>query len=73
MSIPSGLADEDGLPTGIQVLAPAMKDERLYTVGAALEQALLERWGAPILSKAPELAGRAGAGPCRREGSLRWP
>jgi aspartyl-tRNA(Asn)/glutamyl-tRNA(Gln) amidotransferase subunit A len=62
MSIPSGLADEDGLPTGIQVLAPATKDERLYTVGAALEQALLDRWGAPILSKAPELAGRAGAG-----------
>ena len=62
MSIPSGLADEDGLPTGIQVLAPATKDERLYTVGAALEQALLERWGAPILSKAPELAGGAGAG-----------
>ena len=23
MSIPSGLADEDGLPTGIQILAPA--------------------------------------------------
>ncbi|GAA6524683.1 Asp-tRNA(Asn)/Glu-tRNA(Gln) amidotransferase subunit GatA [Intrasporangium sp. DVR] len=56
MSIPSGLADEDGLPTGIQILAPATKDERLYTVGAALEQALLERWGAPILSRAPELA-----------------
>ncbi|HEY9496843.1 MAG TPA: Asp-tRNA(Asn)/Glu-tRNA(Gln) amidotransferase subunit GatA [Intrasporangium sp.] len=62
MSIPSGLADEDGLPTGIQVLAPATKDERLYTVGAVLEQVLLERWGAPILSKAPELAGSAGAG-----------
>lgn len=56
MSIPSGLAEEDGLPTGIQILAPAMKDERLYAVGAALEQALLERWGAPILSKAPDLA-----------------
>jgi len=56
MSIPSGLAEEDGLPTGIQILAPAMKDERLYSVGAALEQALLERWGAPILSKAPDLA-----------------
>jgi aspartyl-tRNA(Asn)/glutamyl-tRNA(Gln) amidotransferase subunit A len=62
MSIPSGLADEDGLPTGIQVLAPATKDERLYTVGAVLEQVLLERWGAPILSKASELAGSAGAG-----------
>ncbi|MDC5698856.1 Asp-tRNA(Asn)/Glu-tRNA(Gln) amidotransferase subunit GatA [Intrasporangium calvum] len=55
MSVPSGVADEDGLPTGIQILAPATKDERLYSVGAALEQALLERWGAPILSRAPEL------------------
>ena len=52
---PSGLADEDGLPVGIQILAPAMADERLYTVGAALERALLEKWGAPILSHAPEL------------------
>jgi len=61
MSLPSGVADEDGLPTGIQILAPATKDERLYTVGAALEAALLERWGAPILSKAPELAAGAAA------------
>jgi aspartyl-tRNA(Asn)/glutamyl-tRNA(Gln) amidotransferase subunit A len=59
MSLPSGIADEDGLPTGIQILAPATKDERLYTVGAALETALLERWGAPILSKAPDLAADA--------------
>ncbi|MDQ6714825.1 MAG: amidase family protein, partial [Actinomycetota bacterium] len=56
MSLPSGLADEDGLPTGIQVLAPATKDERLYSVGAALETALLDRWGGPLLDGAPELA-----------------
>ncbi|MDN5790487.1 MAG: Asp-tRNA(Asn)/Glu-tRNA(Gln) amidotransferase subunit GatA [Micrococcales bacterium] len=56
MSLPSGLADEDGLPAGIQILAPAMRDERLYTVGAALERALIDTWGAPILSRAPELA-----------------
>nr|WP_206070377.1 Asp-tRNA(Asn)/Glu-tRNA(Gln) amidotransferase subunit GatA [Knoellia sp. DB2414S] len=55
MSLPSGLADEDGLPTGIQVLAPATKDERLYGVGAALEAMLLEKWGGPLLAKAPEL------------------
>jgi aspartyl-tRNA(Asn)/glutamyl-tRNA(Gln) amidotransferase subunit A len=59
MSLPSGLAEEDGLPTGIQILAPATKDERLYTVGAALERALLDKWGAPILTRAPELAGAA--------------
>jgi aspartyl-tRNA(Asn)/glutamyl-tRNA(Gln) amidotransferase subunit A len=56
MSIPSGLADEDGLPAGIQVLAPAGRDERLYGVGAALERMLVERWGGPLLAKAPELA-----------------
>ena len=55
MSLPSGLAPEDGLPTGIQILAPATKDERLYGVGAALEAALTQRWGGPLLAKAPEL------------------
>ncbi|MFZ5846653.1 MAG: Asp-tRNA(Asn)/Glu-tRNA(Gln) amidotransferase subunit GatA [Actinomycetota bacterium] len=57
MSLPSGLADEDGLPTGFQVLAPAMADDRLYRVGAALEAALLDKWGGPLLDKAPALAG----------------
>ncbi len=55
MSLPAGLADEDGLPVGVQLLAPATQDHRLYAVGAALEQLLLDRWGGPLLSKAPEL------------------
>ncbi|MEP6631973.1 MAG: Asp-tRNA(Asn)/Glu-tRNA(Gln) amidotransferase subunit GatA [Lapillicoccus sp.] len=59
MSIPSGLADEDGLPTGIQILAPATADDRLYAVGAALERALLERWGGPLLDRAPSLTQEA--------------
>ena len=42
MSVPSGLADEDGLPAGFQILAPALADDRVYRVGAALE-ALLHR------------------------------
>jgi aspartyl-tRNA(Asn)/glutamyl-tRNA(Gln) amidotransferase subunit A len=58
MSLPSGLADEDGLPTGIQVLAPATRDERLYGVGAALERMLLEKWGGPLLGRAPELSAK---------------
>ena len=57
MSLPSGLADEDNLPAGFQIMAPAMEDQRLYNVGAALEAALLSKWGAPILSKAPSLGG----------------
>jgi aspartyl-tRNA(Asn)/glutamyl-tRNA(Gln) amidotransferase subunit A len=56
ISLPSGLADEDGLPTGFQILAPAMADDRLYRVGAALEAALLDRWGGPLLDQAPALA-----------------
>jgi aspartyl-tRNA(Asn)/glutamyl-tRNA(Gln) amidotransferase subunit A len=55
MSLPSGLADEDGLPAGIQILAPATRDERLYGVGAALEAMLTERWGGSLLDRAPEL------------------
>ena len=59
MSLPSGLADEDGLPVGFQIMSPVMKDERMYSVGAALEAALLSKWGTPILSKAPALGGVA--------------
>jgi aspartyl-tRNA(Asn)/glutamyl-tRNA(Gln) amidotransferase subunit A len=55
MSLPAGLADEDGLPVGVQLLAPATQDHRLYAVGAALEQLLLDRWGGPLLAQAPEL------------------
>ena len=57
LSLPSGLADEDGLPVGFQIMSPVMKDERMYSVGAALEAALLSKWGAPLLDKAPVLGG----------------
>jgi aspartyl-tRNA(Asn)/glutamyl-tRNA(Gln) amidotransferase subunit A len=56
ISVPSGLADEDGLPAGFQILAPAMADDRLYAVGSALERALVDRWGGHLLATAPELA-----------------
>ncbi|CAN5533382.1 Asp-tRNA(Asn)/Glu-tRNA(Gln) amidotransferase subunit GatA [soil metagenome] len=55
ISVPSGLADEDGLPAGVQVLAPAMADDRVYRVGAALETLLQRTWGGPLLDRAPEL------------------
>ena len=44
ISIPAGLADEDGLPVGIQFLAPAREDARLYNVAAALESLLSSKW-----------------------------
>ncbi|MDQ1084037.1 MULTISPECIES: Asp-tRNA(Asn)/Glu-tRNA(Gln) amidotransferase subunit GatA [Microbacterium] len=59
ISIPSGLADEDGLPVGIQFLAPAREDARLYRVGAALEAVLVDQWGGPLLDKAPSLTNGA--------------
>ena len=59
MSLPCGLAPEDGLPVGLQIIAPAMADDRLYRVGGALEAALTEQWGGPIMGKAPALVGGA--------------
>ena len=57
ISIPSGLAEEDGLPVGIQFIAPAREDARLYRVGAALEALLVDEWGGPLLDRAPVLGG----------------
>jgi aspartyl-tRNA(Asn)/glutamyl-tRNA(Gln) amidotransferase subunit A len=55
LSLPAGLAPEDGLPVGFQVLAPALADDRLYRVGAALEALLEKEWGGPLLDRAPGL------------------
>ncbi len=46
-SFPIGLAPEDGLPVGLQVMAPPMADDRLYRVGGALEQALAQAGAVP--------------------------
>ena len=59
ISVPSGLAEEDGLPVGIQFLAPAREDARLYRVGAALEALLVDQWGGPLLDRAPSLTNGA--------------
>ena len=58
-SFPCGLAPEDGLPVGFQVMAPVLADDRLYRVGAALERAFAERWGGPLLDRLAD--GEAGA------------
>jgi aspartyl-tRNA(Asn)/glutamyl-tRNA(Gln) amidotransferase subunit A len=55
MSLPNGLADEDGLPVGIQLLAPAREDARLYQVGGFLEKAHEQVWGKRMIDFAPEL------------------
>jgi aspartyl-tRNA(Asn)/glutamyl-tRNA(Gln) amidotransferase subunit A len=56
MSLPVGLAPEDGLPVGLQVIAPPLADDRLYRVGAAVEGALADRWGHLLIDEAPQLA-----------------
>jgi aspartyl-tRNA(Asn)/glutamyl-tRNA(Gln) amidotransferase subunit A len=53
MSLPCGLAD--GLPVGLQIMAPVQADDRLYRAGAALEAELDARRGHPLLDEAPDL------------------
>ena len=53
MSLPAGLSE--GLPVGLQVMAPTMRDDLLYLVGGALEAALHDRWGGPLLASITEL------------------
>jgi aspartyl-tRNA(Asn)/glutamyl-tRNA(Gln) amidotransferase subunit A len=57
ISVPCGLAPEDGLPVGLQVMAPVLADDRLYRVAAAVEAALDTRRGYPLLSQARGLVG----------------
>ena len=59
-SFPVGLAPEDGLPVGLQVMAPPLADDRLYRVGSALERALTRTWGGPLLDRLPELVAAPG-------------
>src|SRR5580693_9484149 len=49
LSLPCGLASEDGLPVGLQIMAPVLADDRVYRVAAAVEAALAQRRGGPLL------------------------
>jgi len=55
MSVPVGLSPDDGLPVGLQIIAPALADDRLYRVAAVLEAALNDRWGHSLIEEAPAL------------------
>jgi aspartyl-tRNA(Asn)/glutamyl-tRNA(Gln) amidotransferase subunit A len=55
LSVPCGLAPEDGLPVGLQIMAPVLADDRIYRVGAAVEAALDGRRGHPLLDDAKGL------------------
>src|SRR3984885_7893013 len=56
ISVPIGLAPEDGLPVGLQVMAPPLADDRLYRVAAAVEEGFTERWGHRLLAEAKGLS-----------------
>src|SRR5699024_4979074 len=51
MSLPAGLAG--GMPVGLQLLAPAREDARLYEVGAGLEALVTNANGAPVWAGVP--------------------
>jgi aspartyl-tRNA(Asn)/glutamyl-tRNA(Gln) amidotransferase subunit A len=55
MSLPVGLSPDDALPVGLQIMAPALADDRLYRVGAVLEAALVAQWGHALIEEAPAL------------------
>ncbi|WP_342319594.1 Asp-tRNA(Asn)/Glu-tRNA(Gln) amidotransferase subunit GatA [Corynebacterium mayonis] len=40
MSVPAGQAEDTNMPVGLQLIAPAFADDRLYRVGAAFEAGL---------------------------------
>jgi aspartyl-tRNA(Asn)/glutamyl-tRNA(Gln) amidotransferase subunit A len=53
ISVPCGLSD--GLPVGLQVMAPALADDRCYRVAAALEAAQDAERGHRLLDELPEI------------------
>lgn len=60
MSVPNGLAEEDGLPSGVQILAPAREDARMYQVASLIEALYVAQWGAPLIAQAPGLEANRG-------------
>ena len=55
LSVPAGLSAEDGLPVGLQIMAPPMADHRAYRVAAAYEAARDAADGGSLTHRVPEL------------------
>ena len=55
MSVPAGLAEEDGLPVGLQIMAPALGEAVMYRVAAAFEAARDAAEGGPLFRRVPGL------------------
>ena len=57
LSVPSGLTD--GLPVGLQVMAPALGEAVMYRVAAAYEAARNAEDGGPLINRVPSIPGGA--------------
>jgi len=51
MSVPAGLAESDGLPVGLQIMAPALGEAVMYRVAAAFEAARNAADGGPLIQR----------------------
>ncbi|MGH4013489.1 MAG: Asp-tRNA(Asn)/Glu-tRNA(Gln) amidotransferase subunit GatA [Pseudonocardiaceae bacterium] len=71
LSVPAGLAADDGLPVGLQVMAPALADDRAYRVAAAYETARDAADGGPLAHRVPELTEDRSSGPSMDEVAVR--
>jgi len=56
MSLPCGLAGEDGLPMGLQVMAPTLGEAAMYRVAAAYEAARDAEDGGALIHRVPEVS-----------------
>jgi aspartyl-tRNA(Asn)/glutamyl-tRNA(Gln) amidotransferase subunit A len=63
MSVPCGLAGEDGLPVGLQVMAPALGEAAMYRVAAAYEAARDAEDGSPLIHRVPEVVSELASSP----------
>ncbi len=58
MSVPSGIASDTGLPVGLQIMGPALGEERIYRVGRGIRERLC---GSAFAARAGSGAGAGGS------------
>jgi aspartyl-tRNA(Asn)/glutamyl-tRNA(Gln) amidotransferase subunit A len=56
LALPMGLDPDDGLPIGLQLMAPAHADQRLFEVGGSMEALINDAFGGPVWSRVPEVS-----------------
>lgn len=56
LALPMGLDPDNGLPIGLQLMAPAHADQRLFEVGGSMEALINDAFGGPVWSRVPEVS-----------------